>query len=146
MVEAGHETHVAVAVVHYHEGGISDVERCLVIARSRLFGTEVLQGHQARRACPCARSESRRRGVGREVPGLIIYTLYLHVVGVEAVAPVFVIGKFRCILAFCSVLCAALSCVAVTHFMVYVEVRPQIPLYVFLYVVHAGRSLTLHNV
>ena len=57
MVEAWHEAHIAVAVIHHHEGGVGDVERCLVVASCRLLGAEVLQGHLARRACPRAAAE-----------------------------------------------------------------------------------------
>ena len=47
MVKARHEAHVAVGIAHYHEGGIGDVERSLVVACSSLLGAEVLQRHCA---------------------------------------------------------------------------------------------------
>ena len=77
---------------------------------------------------------------------MVIHTLYLHVVRVEAVLAVVIIVLFRFVLALCTILCTALPSVAVAHLTVYVEVWSEIPLYVLVYVIHAGRCLSLHYV
>ena len=59
--------------------------------------------------------------------------------------PILVIGKFRLRLTQRPVLSAALSCIAVAHFMVYVEVRSEIPLHIFRYIIHTVRRISFIN-
>ena len=46
IVEARHQAHIAIAVVHHHERSIGDVHRDIVLAfGSLIIGIRVLQSH-----------------------------------------------------------------------------------------------------
>ena len=130
MVEAGHQSHVSVAVVEHHVGGIGHIERNLVVAGGVEACCLLLQAERVAvvGACPSAlRIQGHGTHVGGEVAGVVFLALHLHVVGVEPVAP---FGKMLRLCFFARkgiVFGPRFALVEIAHLAVDVEVGPQIP-------------------
>ena len=147
MVEAGHQHHVAAAVIDDHEGGVGGVQCRLVVARGVLaVGLQVQQRQRARRPLPRSAGECRGAGVRGEVASRlgigIDHALYLYVIGVEAVLSGCEVGSLGVVLSQCLILGTRFAEVQITHLSINVEVGLQVPLHIRRGFLGAGRCGT----
>ena len=146
VVKAGHQTHVAIAVVHHHKGSFGDIQHGLVVTNCRDMARLFCQGNRrASGACPNAMIECRTGRVCSKVTACIRHALNLHVVGVKAVLACGVISSLGFALARSFGVCARLACVSVAHLTVNIEVGLHLPLNVLRDVTREGRLIDKSN-
>ena len=124
VVEARHQQHATICILHRHEGCISNTQLGLVVTIniSLCANRHVLQTQSRWGAWPTAR-KLRTCSIGLKIIERITYTLYLNVIGVKTVLASSHIFLFGFTLSLFSVF----TTVLIAHLCINIEIRLHIP-------------------